>query len=40
MLLRRYRGLATATLTSILFCDGDLDPDPKRSACLAGELNP
>jgi hypothetical protein len=24
----------------INFCDGDLDPDPKRSAYLAGELNP
>jgi hypothetical protein len=25
---------------AITFWDGDLDPDPKRAACLAGDLNP
>ncbi|BBD65805.1 hypothetical protein NIES4072_05160 [Nostoc commune NIES-4072] len=25
---------------AITFCDGDLDPDTKRAAYLAGDLNP
>jgi len=25
---------------AITFWDGDLDPDPKRAACIAGDLNP
>jgi hypothetical protein len=35
-------GLRPAPLTqfAITFCDGDLDPDTKRAACLAGDLNP
>ncbi len=38
--IRNSQWASPRSANAITFCDGDLDPDPKRAACLAGDLNP